>query len=311
MRTRIEAGAPAGVLAGVLDAGATRRAILRWYQPRDQDFPWRRDVTPYRILVSEFMLQQTQAARVVPAFRAFMRRFPSAGSLANAPRSDVLRAWSGLGYNRRAIALQDAARVVTSQGGRFPREVEQLNRLPGVGAYTAAAVASIAFGAPVAALDVNVRRVVGRLSIGSDDAARAIPDVVAAEAQRLVSRSHPGEWNQAVMDIGREVCRPRAPLCEVCPLAHWCEFHRGGAAPSAPPRRQSPFIGSNRQVRGAVVRVLTHADGPTQLQNLARESGHSLDRIAEAVRSLASEGLITAGPAATAGRPGGRVQLAR
>lgn len=146
-----------------------RAALLRWYEPRRRAYPWRARPTPYRVLVSEIMLHQTQASRVEPVFAAFVRRWPSARALAAASRAEVVKAWSGLGYNRRAVALHEAARVIVAEhGGRVPRSLGALRRLPGVGPYTAAAVASIAFGEPVPLVDTNVRRVLARAELGVD-----------------------------------------------------------------------------------------------------------------------------------------------
>ena len=254
------------------------------------------------------MLQQTQAARVAVAYPRFLRRFPTVVSLARAPRARVLRAWGDLGYNRRAVALSEAARmIVREHGGRFPREVHALDRLPGVGPYTAAAVASLAYGEPLAAVDTNVRRVVARVHLGAEG-----HEATAAEIDSLagtwVDRRDPGSWNQAVMDLGREVCRPR-PRCELCPLARICRFRAAGVAPRPSPRRQGPFEGSTRQVRGAVVRSLRDERSAT-LERLARLTGFDLRRVAIAVSGLAADGVLEAGPAARAGRPRGRVRLA-
>jgi A/G-specific adenine glycosylase len=282
-------------------------ALLDWYAPRRRAYPWRRRPTPYRVLVSEVMLQQTQASRVAPAFEAFLRRFPTVRALADAPRGDVLRAWGSLGYNRRAVALHGAARLlVREHGARVPREVEALGRLPGVGSYTASAVAAIGHGVPVPAVDVNVRRVVARSRLGLEPH-HTTEDRIDDEARLWLDGEDPATWNQAVMDLGREVCRP-VPLCEACPLAGECRFRRSGRSPSRPPRRQGRFDGSFRQIRGAVVRVLRER-GSTTLGGLARWSGHRPDRIRDAVSALSSEGLVQAGPAALAGRRAGRVRL--
>ena len=245
------------------------------------------------------MLQQTQAARVGSAFDRFIAAFPTVRALADAPAAAVLRAWGGLGYNRRALALHRAARaLVRDHGGRVPRDPAVLVSLPGVGPYTAAAVASLAFGAPIAAVDVNVRRVVSRALLGG-----GAGDVEGAAAAWL-DRDDPGRWNQAIMDLGREVCRP-VPLCGVCPIAPVCRFRRvarpgADAGGSAAPRRQPPFAGSSRQVRGAVVRVLR--DRPRcSLRMLTEVTGHPPTRVAEAVVALHREGLIAAGPAALRG----------
>lgn len=285
-----------------------RAALLRWYEPRRAAYPWRRRASPYRVLISEVMLQQTQASRVVPAYRRFIRRFPTLAALARAPRADVLRAWAGLGYNRRAVALSEAARTLAAEhGGRVPKEPESLARLPGVGPYTAAAVASLAHGAAVAAVDTNVRRVVSRALLGID-APDAAPRRVDEAAAAWLDPREPGAWNQAVMDLGREVCRP-VPRCPGCPLARACLFRRRGGTPAPRgARRQAVFQGSSRQLRGAVVRVLRDRPSAT-LAALARDTGRPPERVARAVGTLAAEGIIGAGPAALAGRSRGRVSL--
>ncbi len=261
------------------------------------DYAWRqpgRD--PYRVLVSEVMLQQTQAARVGPAFETFVERFPDLAALAAASRADVIRAWDGLGYNRRAVALHEAARAV-GVAGRLPADVGALRALPGVGPYTAAAVASIAFGLPVAAVDTNVRRVMARLELGTTSAE---PAAVAAAADGWLDRDDPGAWNQAVMNLGRALCRP-SPRCEDCPLARWCRWRAAGADDRGPRRRSPEFEGSARQVRGAVVRVLRRRAGAT-VPELAAETGHEPERVRQAADALVAEGLLE--------RSRGRLQLA-
>ena len=281
-------------------------ALLDWYAPRRRAFPWRRTRDPYRILVAEVMLQQTQAARVARAYPAFLRRFPSVRALARATRAEVVAAWDGLGYNRRALALAECARaVVRDHGGRLPRDVASLRALPGVGPYTASAIAAIAFGEPVPALDVNVRRVVARSRLGAEPDA-VEPAAVERAARRALDRRDPGAWNQAVMDVGREHCRPR-PRCAGCPLARGCRFRRAGAPPAPPRRRAEPFEGSRRQVRGAVVRALR--GGPASVAGLAARTGFPPSRLAEAIDGLVRDGLVSAGPAARAGAPGGRARL--
>jgi A/G-specific adenine glycosylase len=259
------------------------------------------------VLVSEVMLQQTQAARVAPAYRSFLRRFPSVRTLARADRAEVLRVWSGLGYNRRAVALSEAARVIVrDHGGRVPRDRHALERLPGVGPYTASAVASIAYGLPVPALDANVRRVIGRFALGAE--VREVPaSAIADAAERLLDREEPAKWNQAVMDLGREVCRP-VPACDACPLAVGCRYRRAGRKGPPPPRRQGAFEGSFRQLRGAVVRALAAA-GTLTVGVLVDRTGEPLDRVARAIEALASEGVLRAGPRALEGNRRGRVRL--
>ena len=261
-------------------------------------YPWRATRDPYRILVSEVMLQQTQASRVVSVYRDFIRSFPSVRALAHASRRDVVSAWGGLGYNRRAIALANAARrVVEEHGGRIPTDPTVMRSLPGVGPYTSAAVASIAFGEPVAAIDTNVRRIVSRVFDGTDD---ATPARVRELADAWLDPSDPGGWNQALMDLGREVCRPR-PRCGVCPLGPSCRSAALGVEPSPPRPRPEPFEGSMRQVRGAVVRALRDRPSAT-IAALAEITGLDAERVAEAVRRMTDEGLLES--------RGGRARLA-
>ncbi len=254
------------------------------------------------------MLQQTQVALVAPAFLAFLRRFPTVRALAEASRAEVLRAWAGLGYNRRAVAIHDAAQaVVRDHHGVVPVEVSALRGLAGVGAYTAAAVASIGHGVPVAAVDTNVRRVGSRFLLGRnpDDVA---PPVLRDAIDAWLDRRDPGSWNQAVMDLGREVCRP-LPRCEACPLVSGCRFPVGARRNARPARRrQAPFEGSVRQVRGAIVRALTDRS-PITLRELEAVTGRRRDRLAGSLSALDAEGLVRAGPAALAGRPSGRIRL--
>jgi A/G-specific adenine glycosylase len=215
-------------------------AVLKWYSQNARDLPWRKTRDPYAILVSEVMLQQTQVARVVPRYVEWLERWPTADALASATPADVIRAWSGLGYNRRAVNLHRCAQAVAARGG-FPTEPEELRRLPGIGPYTAAAIACFAFGAQIAAPDTNAKRVLERAFPGRDV---SVP----------VGRAY--EWNQALFDLGREVCIARRPRCGVCPLAAGCPS-RGRTY--APLRRQSRFEGSFRQRRARLLRELAAA----------------------------------------------------
>lgn len=267
-----------------------RRALLAWYEPRRRSYPWRKTTDPYKVLVSEVMLQQTQVSRVVPTYRAFVRRFPSIRVLAAARLREVIVAWDGLGYNRRALALSESARLIAREhGGRVPEDPAVLQELPGVGPYTAAAVASIAFGVPRAAVDTNVRRIVARTVDGVDGgevgAAR-----VRALADEWLDRGDPGAWNQALMDLGREVCRPH-PRCDVCPLRTVCRFAERGRSPSSNGRRQPAFEGSFRQVRGAVVRVLRKEAGAS-FDELVERTNADPERLRAAVERLHAEGLV-------------------
>jgi A/G-specific adenine glycosylase len=278
-----------------------RRALLRWYRPRRRLYPWRRSTDPYAILVSEIMLQQTQAPRVAPAFERFLTRFPTVRALAGAAAGDVIRAWDGLGYNRRAVSLHRAARVVVAHhAGLVPRELDALVALPGVGPYTAAAVAAIAYRVSVAAIDTNVARVVGRISGAVTHA-----DVRAA-AEALLDRREPGAWNQAIMDLGRSIC-VRRPDCAACPIRSTC---RSADAARPPVRRRTPppFEGSTRQLRGAVVGEL-RGSGSMTVASLASRVGRDIPLVLDAVRSLHADGLLAAERRSLDGRAAGRVRL--
>jgi A/G-specific adenine glycosylase len=266
-------------------------ALRAWYRPRRRAYPWRRArPDPYAVLVSEVMLQQTQAPRVVPVFERFVARFPTVRSLARASRPDVIRAWAGLGYNRRAVALHGAAIAIEHEhGGSVPATVEVLRRLPGVGPYTASAVASIAFGATIPALDVNVRRVVARVTRGCDPQDLGSDDLEAA-AGAFMDREDPGAWNQALMDLGRELCRP-APRCDACPLQPRCRFRAAGRPSGTPLRRQPPFEGSTRQVRGRIVAILRERPS-ADLAALVAAAGASEPRVIAAIDGLLRDGVV-------------------
>jgi A/G-specific adenine glycosylase len=220
-----------------------------WYARSARDLPWRRTRDPYALLVSEVMLQQTQAARVVPRYARFLARFPDVGALAAAPVREVLEEWSGLGYNRRALALRGAAREVAARG--WPAD---LTTLPGVGDYTAAAVASFAWGVQRAAVDVNVRRVIERW-----DGRRRGGRDLAARAGALVPAERAATWNQAMMELGARLCGARRADCGACPVSAWCASAgtvaasaRAGAGRPVKPR----FEDTDRWARGRVVAAL-------------------------------------------------------
>ena len=209
---------------------ALRKALLAWYTTNRRDLPWRRHPDPYRTWVSEIMLQQTRVAAVLEHFRLFLEAFPDIAALASAPEEKVLALWSGLGYYRRARMLHKAAQVVVSElHGRIPDTSEELRRLPGVGRYTAAAIASIAYGEAVAVVDGNVERVLSRLDGQPRDDQSAW-----LRAEELLDHGRPGDWNQAMMELGALVCTPTAPQCGLCPVRRWC------VAPGADVRREQP-----------------------------------------------------------------------
>jgi A/G-specific adenine glycosylase len=228
-------------------------SLLDWYARVRRPLPWRATRDPYALLVSEAMLQQTQAARVVPYFEAFLARFPDAAALAAAPARDVLAAWSGLGYNRRALALQAAARHVAEHG--WP---DDLTELPGVGPYTAAAVAAFAWDRQEPAIDTNVRRVLERF-----DGRPRRPGELAERVRQLIPVGEAAAFNQAMMELGATVCRPRALRCHDCPVRHGC------AGGTVTPRRRGAerFEDSDRFARGRVVAALVTGEPPPDVDD--------------------------------------------
>lgn len=219
-----------------MEALALRRSLLAYFRRHARDLPWRRTADPYAIWVSEIMLQQTQVKTVVPRFDKFLRQFPTVRALAAADETTVCEAWAGLGYYRRARNLHKGARqVVAEHGGAVPSSEAALRRLAGVGRYTAAAIASIAFGERVAAVDGNLVRVLARVFVlpgrASDD---KLVQSVREHAARLVDGPAPGAINQALMDIGATICRPTSPACEGCPLRIHCAAHQAGTASRYP-----------------------------------------------------------------------------
>ena len=253
---------PAATLARVPEAlqpdlSLVRRRLLGWYRAEHRDFPWRHTRDPYAVLVSEVMLQQTQASRASDRFPRFMGRFPTAARLASAPEAEVLVEWSGLGYNRRALALQRAARAVVDRG--WQPEASALEQLPGVGPYTARAIASLAFGERVGVVDTNVRRwLVRRFGAEPDDAARlqGLADALAAGGRDAPEET--AAWTHATMEFGARICSARSARCAQCPIAHGCPSR--GIAARVPVTRQPAYVGSTRARRGALLRLLAASD---------------------------------------------------
>ena len=217
-----------------------RNQLLSWFRQFHRDLPWRRTNDPYRIWVSEIMLQQTRVAAVIPYYQRFLERFPDVQILASAPEGEVLRLWSGLGYYGRARNLQNAAQqIVARHGGVFPENLADVLALPGIGPYTAAAILSIAFGERLAVLDGNVARVLARLGAIRDDV--RIPrnwQQLQATADEYLDPKSPGEWNQAMMELGATLCTPKSPQCLLCPVNSFCEGRKQGIAESLPEKRK-------------------------------------------------------------------------
>jgi len=260
-----------------------RRGLLDWFAANARDLPWRRTRDPYAILVSEVMLQQTQVDRVIPYYERFLERFPTVRELANASTAEVIRFWSGLGYNRRAVNLQRAARAVTENlGGEFPRSLAALRQLPGVGAYTAGAIAAFAFEHDVAFLDTNMRRVVSRVVFGEEPGTDTPDATLMAAAETLVPPGEGWAWNQALIEFGALQCTARRPACIVCPLQSLCAAFPVIQTELSEKRRTrkgtpEPFATTNRFFRGRVVEVL-------RALPQGDESGIALDHLGPRVR---------------------------
>jgi len=285
------------------DALAGFRRLLHHAAPSiGRSLPWVGDQRPWAVLVSEVMLQQTQTSRVIEPWQRFLERFPTPSACADAPLAEVLTLWQGLGYPRRAKALHDAAGIIQERfGGVVPRDLEDLRSLPGVGEYTAAAVASFAFAQRVAVLDTNVGRVLARAlenrTLARSEARRL--------ADALLPRNDVALFNQAMLDLGAQFCRA-TPHCEICPVASHCRWRQEGGEDPAPnsaavSRAQSPYEGSNRQLRGRVLRALRegpHSEGQLDVTL----SDVSAQRREDVLASLERDGLVT--------RRGRRVSLA-
>ncbi|HYN42202.1 MAG TPA: A/G-specific adenine glycosylase, partial [Thermoanaerobaculia bacterium] len=282
-------------------------ALLRWYRRERRDLPFRRTSDPWAIWVSETILQQTTVAAGVPRWESFLSRFPTVSALAAAEERDILAEWSGLGYYERARNLHRAARLVEERGGSIPRSVEELRALPGIGPYTAAAVASIAFGVSVAAVDGNVARVLARLhAIPGDPRTGASRTAVAAAASAFLNRRSPGDHNQALMELGALVCLPRSPRCQECPLARDCRALASGhpeAFPRSRPRKPTVSLrlaaGLARR-RGRVVLV----------DDVFLVPGHLVVPLIEVAPGVDAGRALAAAWPRLAGRPAARLTLA-
>jgi A/G-specific adenine glycosylase len=263
-------------------------AVLRWGLPRLRDLPWRQTRDPWAILVSEVMLQQTQASRVVPKWQAFLAAYPSPESCAAASLGDVLRLWQGLGYPRRARNLHAAAVQIATMG-EFPSTLEALLELPGVGQYTARAVLAFAFEADAAVVDTNIARVLARVG-----GTRLTPHEAQAAADATLPPGDSWAWNQCLMDLGAVLCRPTSPQCEACPLQARCAWRGSGDDPAVGSAgvssRQGRFDGSDRQARGRLMKALVA--GPVRRDRLAEVMGCDVARADRLAANLQSEGLL-------------------
>jgi A/G-specific adenine glycosylase len=289
-----------------------QRRLLRWYGRHGRStLPWRTTRDPYRTVVSEFMLAQTQVDRVVPKFEAFVHRFANFRALAEASRADVLRAWRGLGYNSRAVRLHRLAQAVVERyGGTLPTDRPELRSLPGAGTYTVAAIRAFAFNIDDAPIDTNVRRIVNRLFFGLEYPRAAAARDLDQRARSLVPPGRAHDWNSAIMDLGAALCTARAPKCLLCPLRAGCaaapvdaaqlDRLRAAAARRRRPQNAVPFAESTRYARGRIVDRLRDLPPGERISLLdlydslaATIPGRSIDDVRGFVGSLERDGLVT------------------
>jgi A/G-specific adenine glycosylase len=270
--------------------------VIEWFDANGRDLPWRHDgFTPWGALVSEFMLQQTPVARVIPRLEEWLERWPTPAALANSSPADAVRAWQNLGYPRRALWLHSCAvTIVGEHNGEVPHDVDALLRLPGVGPYTARAIAVFAFRAHEPVVDTNIRRVIARAVHGhSDQGPPATARDLADMAALLPSSDISPEFNAGMMELGAIVCTARNPSCEECPLRHECAWRGAGYPVSDTPRRrpQAKYEGSDRQARGAVLKLLREHHRCVSRDELSAVWPNALQRD-RAVLSLLDDGLV-------------------
>jgi A/G-specific adenine glycosylase len=279
--------------------------VLSWYDSHARDLPWRGpEASPWSVMVSEFMLQQTPVSRVLPVHEEWLRRWPAPAALAAEPSGEAVRAWGRLGYPRRALRLHAAAvAIVERHGGRVPESYDDLLALPGIGDYTAAAIASFAYGRRHAVLDTNVRRVLARAVGGVELPA---PAVTRAERETAVAllpaeEATAATWSVAVMELGALVCTAARPRCDVCPVADRCAWRAAGRPPyDGPPRKGQTWAGTDRQCRGRLLAVVRDSDGPVHRSRLDAAWSDEAQRV-RCLASLLADGLlVTAGPEAYA-----------
>jgi len=281
--------------------------VRDWYAVHARDLPWRRpDASAWSILVSEIMLQQTPVSRVLPAHAAWLARWPTPAGLAAASPADAVRQWDRLGYPRRAIRLHASAQLIVSRhAGRVPETAQDLRALPGVGAYTAAAVASFAYGRRHAVLDTNVRRVLTRLVTGQAQPAAAQTAAELRLADSLLPAAGPdaARWSVAVMELGALICTAARPRCNDCPLANYCAWLERGRPPAIASRSATGYEGSDRQCRGRLLAVLRNANGPVRPVTLDSAWDDSGQR-ARSLAALIADGLVTRGADGSFSLPG-------
>ena len=278
-----------------MPASPLHEPVLNWYARHARQLPWRNPGTsPWAVLVSEVMLQQTPVSRVLPAYEQWLARWPTPAVLAAEPAGEAVRQWGNLGYPRRALRLHQAAHaIVAEHGGEVPADIDALRDLPGVGAYTAAAVASFAFHQRHVVLDTNVRRVLSRAGTGAAEP----PEQPTAAERRRADRLLPGDphmaatWNVAVMELGARVCTARGPRCQRCPISTQCRWRLAGYPASGQAPTSQRYAGTDRQCRGRLLAVLRNHEGPVPGSKLAAAWDEAVHR-ERALDGLVADGLV-------------------
>ena len=266
-----------------------QQVLLDWYDQNKRDLPWRKS-TPWGVMVSEFMLQQTPVNRVLPVWNQWLKEWPTPARLAGAKKSEVITAWGRLGYPRRAIRLHESAQIITREyNNRVPRSVEDLRTLPGVGEYTAAAIAAFAYGQSTLVLDVNIRRFFARLIEGVEHPANSISTIERELRQKLIPQDG-ATWAAATMEFGALVCTSKNPACDLCPLKRQCAWRKAGYPKSELIRKSQAWSGTDRQCRGTVIQAVRekHQISIGELRKLWDD----VPQLDKALKTLASEGFI-------------------
>jgi A/G-specific adenine glycosylase len=269
-------------------------AVLAWFDEAARDLPWRADPQPWRVMVSEFMLQQTPVARVLPVFDMWVERWPTPAALAAESAGEAVRAWGKLGYPRRALRLHaSATAIVERHGGEVPSSIDDLRALPGVGDYTAAAIASFAFGQRHVVLDTNIRRLIARTIEGAELPGPSISSAERRLAAVLLPERDAHRWAAATMELGAVICTAKSPKCPVCPVEQHCAWNAAGRPPyDGPARRGQAYAGTDRQVRGRLLDILRTSDRPVTKDALDAV-WDDVEQRERCLTSLLADGLVT------------------
>lgn len=284
-------------LSNALATSQIPHALGQWYREHARDLPWRApELTPWEILLSEVMAQQTPVARVIPVWQRWLRLWPTAVDLAQATPEQVLVEWTNLGYPRRALRLRECAQVITEQyGGQFPQTYEELIELPGVGQYTAGAILAFAFGKRALVLDTNVRRVIARAYLGTQFPPPSLSTAEKTFATSLIPDGDAGAtlWAQSSMELGATLCAARVTQCEICPIAAMCKWRLAGYPPDehADKRKTQKFAGTDRQVRGLIMKEIRNSSGPVP-HDVISELWPDPAQLGRCIDGLLEDGLI-------------------